>query len=718
MEKTFSIISSAKTLFFVLFLFSIILQAQGTLDRYEGIPIETSLDWWWVQNKPITVDSMQIAGVDIIHMSFPETNNLTTFFNRYNLDVLPITTPKPGGGVYNYIQYYTDAKYSVWEAEGTPNGKGNATLYKNPKTTIINNEYIRLNNGDAGDTCMMICGPYYMQDVEYETYEDGNAGHVLVQYTADFKLKLECIGLDNANPTDTLCILQVTQSTIKTTDPFSLDCTDTVKELALTRSDFTQLNIFNSHLLPPYTLENFSCDSTEGTIIPPPQYHFSTDFMLDGNPPGPRSIRQRIEYRVIWTGNPNYSLSIDKVILSDGRGSDLMDPESNAKQNLRNQLTSLSGYENSVFGWLGIDEPQSIDQYEPIRVVDSLLKANSQNQRPIVIPIMGCLWNGTYSHPKDIGAMGMNKYVEMKKRIGDVSIIQNAYFFDIPCIENSPWSMCQTGEDYRSINIRIAGRDIYKHSYTLDQNFGASLQCGAVYNDQANQRNVARHELLYSANLALMYGAKYLQFWRYFPGTDINNPGSGSTFHGIVDWAYDADSNVIPIYTDKYFMLRDTLSPRLKGLFGKTLKQLIPVADTLGKNATTNYTLNFEYIQQIRLANSNGTEALNSYIDIGTFNKPGEIGNNYFLVINRWYSNPLHNKFCIQFRNLIDFRNWNLMNYVDTTSVTLVSDINGAVPPSPVDTIHIGDAILYSIKPVAEFGGKLLVSEIVGDGMT
>ncbi len=96
---------------------------------------------------------------------------------------------------------------------------------------------------------------------------------------------------------------------------------------------------------------------------------------------------------------------------------------------------------------------------------------------------------------------------------------------------------------------------------------------------------------------------------------------------------------------------------------------------------------------------------------------PEDNTDDYFMIINRYYSNTLYNKFYINLHNLCDYKNWNLFNYVDTTGVTLLPNIDGEVS-SPNYTILIGDAILYSIKPVVEFGGKLLVNETVNSGTT
>ena len=714
-----SINSSIKALFFILFLFSITTQAQSILDRYEGIPIETSLDWAWVEDNRSAVDKMDSAGVNIVHISFKNQNELSTYFLHHTMDVLPITTPNGDSAVYNWIQYYTDAKYSVWEAEGTqnnPTAKGNATLYRNESKTDIDptHQFIKLNPDSSGDTCTMSWGPYHLQDIEYETYADGGSGYEPVKYTADFKLKLECIEIDNAAPTDTLCILQVTQSTISVEGYWHIDCTDTIRQVALTRQQFTPLNTFNSHKITDYTLRPTTCQPSINNVLPPPQYHFSTDFLLDSLPPGPRSMCERIEYRVIWTGDSNYTLSYDKVIISDERGTELFGENSLFYRNMVIvQANSLENYKNSVSGWLGIDEPQSIDQYEPIRVVDSLLKTNTQNPRPIVIPIMGCTWAGTYSHPNDFGAMGLNKYEEMKLRIGDINIIQNAYMFDIPCnSENwSEYSKCNTGEDIRSINISSAANDIYKHAYQYFPNFGASLQCGAVKNGQADQRNPARHELLYSANLALMYGAKFLQLWRYFPAKDIDSINSGSTYHGIVDFKNKDITQTI--YTDKYFMLRDTLSPRMKGLMGKTLKQLVPDSlKILGNDILVHpdYSSSSTYIDYIE---SVGSESDTCVIDLGFFTDPADNSVYYFMPINRYYSTLNYLTFGL--KNLSENSNWKITDFVDTTQFTALS-VNGLTEYT--DTITPGDAKLYSIAPVVKYGGLLAYNDTIKTNTT
>ncbi len=679
--------------------------------NFPGIPIKAPLQKWeWITNHPDAVDSMRQAGVDIVHWSVDNINQMTTLSNwdSSGFQVMPRRSLD-----YNWIQHYTDAKYSVWEAEG--NDTYDANLERDIANTEIDisGSYIKLKGDIQNSVDTLIKGPYYRQDLTYYASQDG--GCDTVRYRAEFRLMLQENNPPVAyNPDDTICVLQVTQS--YAIYPTILGCTYVIKERTLTRGDFTALNQFYDFLMH----ENPSPDSTDYKLTSD-----SCQTVLPGQPeeqhtflsPPPCSFdrvdRAYIQYKVIWKGKsnsqgkPGYLLSVDKVTVSDDRGRELINTPI-GETNILLQANSLNAYTENISGWLGIDEPTSIDIFEPIRLVTEILENNSQGERPLWLAFMS-RWDGVWDHHNNIfGAMGLSPWAEFKKRVGKGNIIQNFYLFDFPYCNT-----CRT--DWYSENIRVAGELNYKQAYELDPYFGADLQTGEVHNTvaPAEQRNIDSHEFLYTANLALMYGAKFLSLISYFAQTDTGNCQSGSHCRAIVD--YDANDNLI--YTDKYYMLRDTLNPRLKGLFGKTLKGLIPVADSLGKNTSVTYdVLNFNHLHKVTLdREGQGSEAMNSFVDIGSFNKPGENGDNYFMVINRWYSEPLLYKFKLELNYLSDYNNWNLKNYVDSSEVTILPD-GSSEATSPTDTIVVGDAILYSLKPVVLYGGKLIVDEPAGEG--
>jgi hypothetical protein len=113
--------------------------------------------------------------------------------------VMPEQAAPPNNGIWRY----TEAVYTVWEAEGTPQGEGLVTLYndKLPRN-IIDGAVVTTDTTPKGT---LIYGPMYRQEVHYAKI----GSDVPIEYEAAYKLKLDTIGI-NHSPDDTICILQVT----------------------------------------------------------------------------------------------------------------------------------------------------------------------------------------------------------------------------------------------------------------------------------------------------------------------------------------------------------------------------------------------------------------------------------------------------------------------------------------------------------------------------
>ena len=550
----------------------------------------------------------------------------------------------------------------------------------------------------------LIWGPYYRQDIKYFTSLDGIYRDV--EYNADYDMKLEwnLPTADTAayyNPSIPICRVQVTQSYALTTQ--TLGCTYPIVDSILTLEKFLELNQWKKFSFH-YKLDNDSCSSAPGTGSPQPMTDYMSDFRMLADETPIRQDRQYIQFKVIWYGNPNFLLSIDKVTIYDERGSNLKFQAFPTTQ-IYAQDDLLNNHYDYITGYIGFDEPTSIDIAEPVRIVKEILDSESNQKRPLWLPWMG-FWDGAFeSRNNTFGSMRLSPWVEFNKRVGSANIIQDAYLYDLPCSDSvvSLYPNLCAG-DWRITNIQRMVDFQYKQASKLDPYWGDSIQCGEDTPPYGNsyQRNIKSHEFLYNVNLALMYGAKFIDLYTYFPRNDFNSDPC-YLCNAIINWTSGITND---IKTDKYFTLRDTINPRLRGLFGRTLKKLIPFEDTLGINPSTNYILNFNKIENVGLANYNGSEALNSLIEIGTFKMPQESDDDYFMIVNRYYSDAWLNQFYINLRNLYGYKNWNLFNYVDTTGVTILPNIDGEAQ-SPIDTIVVGDAILYSIKPVVEFGGRL-----------
>ncbi len=393
-------------MFLVLFFFGTFSNAQDFIKNYDGIPIETGLHWAWVRNIPSAVDSMIAAGINIVRMEYdpvlyPEQ---LTYLNNKGLKIIP---SKASG--LNYIHYYTDAKYSIWQAEGFPSSFTDANLEYNQiiMDTIIENDtlsYIKLkqNFSDILDT--LINGPYYRQDLMY--YSSLGTEYDTVDYRADFYLKLESINVDTVSDNTPICILQVTQSKAKTTQ--LLQCTDVIDSLVLTREFFTQLNTWYAPNIT-YRLRSFDCPNNDNGIpdIQPYRGFLDENQSVTGTPK--RQGSQYIQYKVIWLGNPDYTISIDKVVLSDDRGREfLVEDTLNTKAYILQQASALSPQDQLLTGWLGFDEPTSLDIFAPIKRVSSILDGYLNKATPLWLPWMG-FWDGAFeSRNNTFGSMSLS----------------------------------------------------------------------------------------------------------------------------------------------------------------------------------------------------------------------------------------------------------------------------------------------------------------------
>lgn len=443
-----------KILFFLL-IFSITGKTQDLIRDFDGIPIITAFDLFWTEDFPEAVDSMRNSGVDVVWSSIDNVNQMIDLINWESQDsgfkVIPI---KSLG--HNWIMYYCDAKYTEWEAEGTGGDTSYFVYNENVMEEVYqgDNGFLKLKPNAALGEKELMGGPFYAQHV-YEL--DLNNNLVPVQYTATFRMKLENNPFYqdttiSDNPLSELCKIQVTQSKLKTLNDWTFECTHIIEEHTISLGEFSQLNQFLNFSIENYTLESEECQST----LPPPSspnppYNLRNHPIMEGYD----FLKQReyIEFKVIWLGNPNYLLSIDKVTVSDQKGMELMDEDPLVITNINNQLQSLSSYDNHIAGWYGLDEPNSIDLYAPMKKVIEIVSQQGSVLRPVRFPLMG-KWSGLYNHPNDPhGTYHLSPWVEMKKRIGEINIWQDIYYLDYPWSESS---CINCTEPWYSENIKVA----------------------------------------------------------------------------------------------------------------------------------------------------------------------------------------------------------------------------------------------------------------------
>ncbi|MDR3666808.1 MAG: hypothetical protein P4L35_08205 [Ignavibacteriaceae bacterium] len=239
-------------------------QQQGNwIQNFNGIPVHTDIPWDWVSYKAglgdTLIKAMQHMGIDFIQSNVRTSTFMDSLRDpsKLNFRLVPIASFDS-----NWIQYYTDAKYTAWKAGITDTNY----LRHDPSVMNIVNDpgdsYLKLDTAKTRYTVNLLWGPYYFQESYYYSLEPGQTTTAPVQYNCDFQLKLELNPNDTTveNPNDTLCILKITSSRLDTPNTWTFGCIQGIDSVFVKRVDFQYLNQFQKfHFLEPYTLNIPDC---------------------------------------------------------------------------------------------------------------------------------------------------------------------------------------------------------------------------------------------------------------------------------------------------------------------------------------------------------------------------------------------------------------------------------------------------------------------------
>jgi hypothetical protein len=329
--------------------------AQDPVDLFDGIPLitypERRAEHLVNPTNYQQMDSLGLFGV-VAADTWDNSTSYLSYFTNHNLRIIPQYAW--GTIAYSYIWRYTDAHYTVWEAEGTAyvdTTNGKATLYRSDSTTIVtkgDSVCVKTNTGIAtGDT--LIYGPGYQQNV---TYRFSTTPYSIVYYTAEYNMQIETTGsLPPGYLEDVVCTLMVTNLNLDLAE-------ETVVSREIKVSDFNGWDNWDT-LNVPYDLTGLQ----------------EVDMMEYNNA---QSIAYCIEFKVIWAGLDYLNLYIDKIRIYDDLGFALVeddDPTTRVATLVQNLLS-----DSTIVGWYGLDEPKSIDNYEPFRIVDNVVDTVSDGE--------------------------------------------------------------------------------------------------------------------------------------------------------------------------------------------------------------------------------------------------------------------------------------------------------------------------------------------------
>ncbi len=668
-------------------------QQQDPIKNYPGIPIITY--GYEIEKHPSEqYTQMKQAGIFAIEAANLSESNYNNLISGKGLLVLPEQT---SSNVLNYIVKYTEGRYTKWEAEGQDSADGRATLYHDSITCEVYNGAVRTT--DTTEHGTLIYGPMYSQEKNYTLVDKG-----IIDYKVKFTIKAEDIIPNSSMANDTVCILQVTATRTYVNGHWDLDIPFIIKDSLIRYGDlFPTGNWKNIELI--YNLIDVPDSISYDKNIDFGKTMLRTDISSKSGTYDDyiRKIVKNIEFKVIWKGKANkVRLYVDSITVYDIRGLEIL-TNSEKQALIITQVTQNTSFKDSVAGWLGMDESSwSIDTYAPTKKIGELI-SDATNGRIGLWLAFNSGWSGCYGDPDDLArTMKLPIIDEFMRRVKKANVWLDCYYYDWPLGPNT------TG--YEATNLNYVG-NIYKtfinaqNNYGNNLYYGMSIQTGRYFDSTSYggvnrySREVEDYDLLYSTNLALMYGAKIISPWLYFGFTNGTQEYTG--FRNPPGYSV----------TDKYLMLKNILKPRLDGLLGKTLKKLTPTAQYL------NHTLSSSegFIQSIIKGGCTvqGMQPSDEAYDLGFFKDDFDL--DYFMLINRWYNPGCNPALTINIKPEYFPDNYNLkiVNLINNTTLNTITKY-GYIYAAP----EIGDACFFSVAPVVKYGGLLAYNDTIKTNTT
>ncbi|NWF90944.1 MAG: hypothetical protein HXY50_15975, partial [Ignavibacteriaceae bacterium] len=582
------------------------------------------------------------------------------FIDQYNLDLFAQNEDNAN----EKITYYSRGYYKKWEAErniyalletgikhevypGTEIHKGAVETYLNQTCWTTGNL--------SEPIPQLIYGPHYRQD---KFYRLSLYNTLQIHYNARFKLALT--NTNGLNPNTEVCRLSVVLT-------YRLIVNGEVQnphveaplgnEVTLKVSDFVQNGFIEK--IVEYNYPSYFQNTTNPEVEGPVQ---SDEIVYDDGYPG-----TGIEFRVNWYGVGK--LYVDYVEVYDyDIGRLLIQQSAIVSQEIRNYALGFNNWNNLKY-WYAADEPQTLDQYEPMRIVNSIL--NAPPSYPPLIAAFNPTWDGDMNGDKTI-----SKFIELNQ---PQKLMVDYYPFWVG-----------KADDYGLYYLRGRLQEAYDASkqrglfYYVAQGFGElNPQNPSQYK---NWRKPNNSQLNASVMLALSHGANGIFFWNYW------SYHNARWFDGLVDLYGNP--------TTLYNYIKNSLAPRLHGILGNTLLNLNYTSDYI------NYAKLDQFVDFLKII-PNGSDT-NWHAGL-LVDKNDQI-NKHFLLVNL---NTTSSKTArLSIKNNSDYPNLRVRSFEDQSLDITVYPQNAEVT-LPDQTLQAGDGKLYQVAPVVKYGGKLKTSETI-----
>ncbi len=622
---------------------------QDSLDLIDGIPLIIT-SWQAVDDYPdsLTLALKELGANAVIASDWQDRGR--SLAESAGLLTIPYRVFPKENKADTLIVRYTDADYTVWEAEGNDLSEGEAKLTFDMDLGTMTDSFYTVST--PGNSVEVMWGPGYGQRINYQETNQNPIEHQVElicrarakygQFPSDtttigyFYVRQNMLG--NQNQYRNLVTRQVTVGEVKGDSWKSI-----YDDYFLTGSVYESLTV-------PEESEGF----------------YSAGF---------------IQFIFHWSGNDSILFDIDKVKTYDLRyGKDIAENNYVRSQVLEQAASILSGGGNPI-GIYGMEEPKFIDNFAPYRMVDGLVRD---------------VQSGVYLHtsftPGQFGRFGpwslwggawsIFKANEFYRRAKPHLLHLNLYHYDYPFSPANNDRPAVVAAKRQNLTWVITN---LKELRKVTDRFGYAIYGGMCYRREGNGyvthlRMPTTKEMLYSANLGLLYGAKQIWIDPYF---SYNYPGTSIGVRGLIDIDYRK--------TERYFFVRDTLNPRLKGLFGKSLKRLFAAKQDSVRGVQTTTGEGYQVTYR------------GGDYDVGIFTDLTDSRLKCIMLLNREYNADSDSLFHCTIAVDTAYKNYSVINAVDTVEQVLQPCGDGSLHFSVF--IPQSGAGLYLIRPMAKKPG-------------
>ncbi len=668
-----------------MYFLSMSLFAQSTFFKnYDGIPIIANL---WGHEGSIYLNhdfsDLPNCGVDAIVPGDLLANGAYNPLKNY-VKIIPCQNFY---GARKGVVYYSERAYSVWEAEGCDDGVFGVNLTPSgvPFDNMEGEDGYR-SNGSSIDT--LIKGPNYGQLVH------PLLSTTKIRYDINFNLLIAPVNLipipDIEENSDTVCIIQAVCSSIADDEALR---TLVLDEKAILVSEFKNLNEWTQFVLSYNTNDKSipeSCIQAEYKLTP------------NGEIKG-WVVINNVEFKVIWKGLSYLNLYVDKIIVSDPDGNELNKSSSTVENRINEEVNGTTdGFDTTYLAaWAPIDEPNSLDPLHCLSKLDEIIHFYNSNFY-LYTAIAGC-WNGVIKE-------NVYKVDEFYKRANYKGGKLNNYIFNYPYYANEP--------GYQKGNISNLINNHLSRINKLDSNFMCSIQTGkwrTVKLPMALTEIPTAEQFTYNINVDLLYGAKGIEmsdFYYFYENVPSTVDSTWRT--SLVKVHADDVNNPLSYYTPLYFTLKDSVSPRLKGSYGKLLEKLHQQQQGQLLNQSSLTVNNVVFSR-------NGTTAIDDArdYDCGTFIMPESTGDKkYFMIVSRYYqglfteTSPTSINF--ECNNMLE-KNYTIKEHYHNSNSYYCATNNKITFNK---SLKRGSALLFEVMPTLKYGGRITVSDTVNESMT